>query len=154
MITTIARFRIEKEILSEFQKYCDDNGFILSDILRNYIYDTLSNNGVDCERLKVIHQPMPVGSKGFTGNASIGLRFKVLVRDNFKCCLCGRSPATDSNVKLQVDHKIPNGESTEDNLWTLCESCNQGKGNEVVATVATTLKKIIFDPLTGEPLNQ
>jgi len=58
------------------------------------------------------------------------LRFKVLKRDNFKCCACGASPAKDPNVELHIDHIIPwskGGETTIDNLQTLCSKCNLGK---------------------------
>ncbi len=63
---------------------------------------------------------------------NLRLRFKVLQRDNFKCCICGRSPATTPGLKLQVDHIKPwsnGGESVIDNLQTLCSDCNLGKSN-------------------------
>ena len=61
------------------------------------------------------------------------LRFLVLARDNFSCCACGASPAKDGGItKLHVDHIIPwsrGGQTTLDNLQTLCEKCNLGKSN-------------------------
>lgn len=63
------------------------------------------------------------------------LRFKVLLRDNFKCRICGASPATDPTVVLHVDHVFPwseGGETTIDNLQTLCSKCNYGKSNLIV----------------------
>lgn len=63
---------------------------------------------------------------------NLRLRFLVLSRDNFKCCLCGASPAKNPNVTLEVDHIVPwskGGETTEDNLQTLCFNCNRGKSN-------------------------
>ena len=63
---------------------------------------------------------------------NLQLRFKVLQRDNFKCCACGASPALTHGVQLQVDHIIPwsiGGETVIENLQTLCISCNQGKSN-------------------------
>ena len=63
---------------------------------------------------------------------SLQLRYKILKRDNFKCCACGASPAKDPNVELHVDHIIPwskGGETEEDNLQTLCSMCNLGKSN-------------------------
>ncbi len=65
---------------------------------------------------------------------SLRLRFKVLQRDNFSCRQCGRSPATLLGVILHVDHITPwskNGETVFENLQTLCEICNLGKGNLV-----------------------
>lgn len=63
---------------------------------------------------------------------NLRLRFKVMQRDNFKCCLCGASPAKDPSVELQIDHIIPwakGGETTIDNLQTLCSKCNLGKSD-------------------------
>ena len=65
-------------------------------------------------------------------NINLRLRYKVLKRDNFKCSICGRSPANDSNIELHVDHIIPysrGGETILDNLRTLCSDCNLGKSN-------------------------
>lgn len=63
---------------------------------------------------------------------NLRLRFLVLSRDNFKCCVCGASPAKNPNVTLEVDHIVPwskGGETTEDNLQTLCFDCNRGKSD-------------------------
>lgn len=63
---------------------------------------------------------------------SLRLRFKVLLRDRFTCCGCGRSPATSPNTELHVDHILPwskGGETALENLRTLCSMCNIGKGN-------------------------
>lgn len=65
-------------------------------------------------------------------NVDYRMRHLVLKRDNYKCRLCGRSPATDISVILQVDHIKPwasGGETTLDNLQTLCYECNMGKGS-------------------------
>jgi CRISPR/Cas system Type II protein with McrA/HNH and RuvC-like nuclease domain len=63
------------------------------------------------------------------GGISKKLRFLVLQRDNFRCCICGR---TAKETKLEVDHKIPvskGGTDSLDNLWTLCIDCNRGKSD-------------------------
>ncbi len=64
---------------------------------------------------------------------SLRLRFRVLQRDNFTCCSCGRSPATTLGTELHVDHIIPwskpGGETIIENLRTLCLPCNIGKSN-------------------------
>ncbi len=60
------------------------------------------------------------------------LRYKVLKRDNFKCCACGASPAKDPSVELHIDHIVPwskGGETTFENLQTLCSRCNIGKSD-------------------------
>ena len=61
------------------------------------------------------------------------MRYDVLRRDGFHCVRCGRG--REDGVKLHVDHVVPvsrGGKSTMDNLQTLCEDCNCGKGNKYV----------------------
>ena len=63
------------------------------------------------------------------------LRYRVLVRDNFRCVLCGRSPALEHGVRLHIDHVVPyarDGKTIKENLRTLCETCNWGKGVEQI----------------------
>ncbi len=67
-------------------------------------------------------------------NINLKLRFKVLLRDNFKCCYCGASPAKNPNIVLHVDHILPwskGGETVLENLQTACSTCNLGKNNMV-----------------------
>lgn len=76
---------------------------------------------------------MPVGTKHKTPRTiNYRLRFLVMRRDNFKCRVTGRSPATDPAVILEVDHIIPwerGGETVFDNLQTLAKDINIGKSN-------------------------
>jgi hypothetical protein len=58
------------------------------------------------------------------------LKFEIIARDGKKCQWCGASPAPGNGVELQVDHKIPGGPDTADNLWTLCRDCNHGKKDQ------------------------
>lgn len=62
-----------------------------------------------------------------------GLRFKVFMRDHFRCLACGRSPATHLNLELHADHILAvanGGKTTLENLQTLCQDCNLGKGRK------------------------
>ncbi len=73
-----------------------------------------------------------INAKRNTRSISDKLRYQVLKRDNFKCCACGTSPAKDPSVELHIDHIIPwskGGESTLENLQTLCSKCNLGKSD-------------------------
>ncbi len=57
------------------------------------------------------------------------LRYGIIERDGFMCKACGRNANDD--VKLVVDHIVPvskGGKTCADNLQTLCEPCNRGKG--------------------------
>lgn len=61
---------------------------------------------------------------------SARLRYLILKRDGYKCQICGRTQ--EDGVKLHVDHIIPvskGGETKMENLRTLCEDCNLGKGD-------------------------
>ncbi|HLD69567.1 MAG TPA: HNH endonuclease, partial [Candidatus Omnitrophota bacterium] len=80
------------------------------------------------EKIELL-MPIVVQDKGGIG---LGLRYKVLSRDKFKCVKCGISPATDHSCRLHIDHRIPfskGGRTALENLQTLCEHCNLGKGN-------------------------
>ena len=86
------------------------------------------NNKEEYEQL-FSERPKPKRIKRSIG---IKLRYNVFHRDYHKCVSCGRNPATDSSVELQVDHIIPlskGGETIESNLQTLCKECNIGKSD-------------------------
>jgi predicted restriction endonuclease len=60
------------------------------------------------------------------------LRFLVMRRDDFKCKICGVSPAIKPGTILHVDHIkawTKGGETVTENLHTLCNQCNIGKSN-------------------------
>ena len=64
-----------------------------------------------------------------------GLRFKVFLRDRFRCLGCGKSPATSLDTELHADHILAvanGGKTTLENLQTLCRDCNLGKGRTTV----------------------
>lgn len=92
-------------------------------------------------------EPEAVESEGVSGRSataegrepsprslSVGLRYRVLVRDRFRCVLCGRSPATELECVLHVDHILAvarGGLGVPENLRTLCQDCNLGKGSRL-----------------------
>ncbi|MHB1700542.1 MAG: homing endonuclease associated repeat-containing protein [Acidobacteriaceae bacterium] len=74
------------------------------------------------------NRPRPQGPRDINWR----LRFIVMRRDNFKCKACGRSPATDPSVTLDVDHIqawSKGGLTVIENLQTLCTKCNIGKSD-------------------------
>ena len=85
-----------------------------------------------------VHDKTLIGQKSFKHKTkrdiNLRLRFKVMARDHFKCCKCGKSPATDPSVVLHIDHIYPyskGGETIMGNLQTLCSDCNLGKSDLV-----------------------
>lgn len=78
-------------------------------------------------------EPRPLVRRSESDQRQVGarLRFRVFQRDRFKCIACGRSPATHLAVVLHADHIVAvalGGKTVIENLQTLCESCNLGKG--------------------------
>lgn len=74
------------------------------------------------------------------------LKYAVLQRDNSTCQRCGANIYNTPNVKLVVDHKIPvelGGETSIENLWTLCSKCNGGKQAFFIDEETDTLKQIM-----------
>ena len=63
------------------------------------------------------------------------LRLAVFRRDNYKCVICGASPAMHSSIILHVDHVVPfskGGKTEIQNLQTLCSKCNWGKSADTI----------------------
>lgn len=115
------RFGGRRGVLQAFVKYINDD---TSDRTIKGQSETVAEH---------IATALPKTSKHRTPREiNLRLQFKVLQRDNFKCCVCGASPAKDSSVILHVDHIRPwskGGETTIDNLQTLCSKCNLGKSD-------------------------
>lgn len=89
---------------------------------------------------KVQETPMPESAPGegsgikhkTSRDINWRMRFLVMRRDNFKCKICGKSPAKNPEVELHVDHMkawAEGGETVLENLQTLCSVCNIGKSN-------------------------
>ncbi len=67
----------------------------------------------------------------------------IFSRDNYKCRFCGRG--REDNIKLTVDHFIPiskGGTDDFDNLWTLCQECNQGKRDMILKKLTKKISSI------------
>ena len=92
----------------------------------------VSINEKDGSENAIVHSEADKPLHKTSRDVNYRLRFKVMQRDQFKCCFCGKSPAKDPSVELQVDHIVPwakGGETVIDNLQTLCSVCNSGKSD-------------------------
>ena len=118
------RFGTWRKSLEAFVKYINSEYEIeITDEKENEENNTISIN---------YQQPSNKPVHKTKRDINLRLRFKVMQRDNFKCCICGASPAKDPSVVLHIDHIIPwskGGETTIDNLQTLCSKCNLGKSD-------------------------
>lgn len=123
------RFGGWRSALSAFVNYINNNEDYDNDAqeLMNGVVKSIQEENL-LENAKVDILPLRKTSR----DINLRLRFKVMQRDNFKCCACGASPAKYPSVELHVDHIIPwakGGETVIDNLQTLCSKCNLGKGD-------------------------
>lgn len=69
------------------------------------------------------------GSITDSGAISGKLRAEVLNIAKGRCQMCGKTVA-DDGIKFQIDHKVPQawgGLTVIENLWAICEACNNGK---------------------------
>ena len=86
----------------------------------------------DCEARKAPDIPRKEYRNRTGRDPSWRLRFLVMRRDKYTCCLCGASPAKDPRVSLYIDHIQPwskGGETIMSNLQTCCQVCNGGKSD-------------------------
>ena len=130
--TFTRRFGGWRGALEAFVKYInsEDESEILEEAVKDSLSAELSPIEANCQSAKLQHSTIHKTRR----DINLRLRFKVMQRDNFKCCKCGRSPATDPTVVLHVDHIYPwvkGGETTMENLETKCKECNLGKGDLV-----------------------
>ncbi len=117
------RFGGWRNALKEFIEYVNSDGEIQTTEDKLVNETVINNSNSNQIKIKTRRTPRDINER---------LRFKVLKRDNFKCVYCGKSPATDSNVELHVDHIIPwskGGETVIENLQTSCSKCNLGKSD-------------------------
>ena len=79
------------------------------------------------------------------GVISKTLQAKIRDRDGRRCRMCGKTVDED-HIKTHVDHMIPRewgGETVEENLWTLCSSCNEGKKNYFASFDPELMERIL-----------
>lgn len=130
--TFTRRFGGWRGALEAFVKYINSED--VSEDLNEDVPDSTSNEIITPESNSQSAKSQHSTTHKTRRDINLRLRFKVMTRDNFKCCKCGRSPATDPTVVLHVDHKYPwvkGGETTMENLETTCKECNLGKGDLV-----------------------
>ena len=70
------------------------------------------------------------GGRAVRKKLPVEVRWRVLKRDSYRCVACGKCPANEAGLELEVDHIVPvcrGGTNEEGNLRTLCGACNRGK---------------------------
>ena len=72
-------------------------------------------------------------------------RALVLHAAHRRCGMCGRT-IEKHGITLVVDHKIPRewgGKTVPENLWAVCEECNQGKKNLFASVDSAAMRSAI-----------
>lgn len=85
----------------------------------------------ELDRIATYHKTESYRRKQERSKLTPTLRYDIMKRDGFRCCLCGRS--ADNGIELEVDHIVPiskGGNTVYSNLQTLCRDCNRGKGTK------------------------
>ncbi|MDY4655952.1 MAG: HNH endonuclease [Eubacteriales bacterium] len=127
MTTYIRHFGSWRNALEAFIKYVNQSVDDTINFSSNSDAEELFKEYSDPDGLQFVHKTKR--------DINLRIRFIVLKRDNFKCCVCGASPAKDPSVELHVDHIIPwskGGETVLENLQTLCSKCNLGKSDLIL----------------------
>lgn len=81
------------------------------------------------------------------------LRMEVIMRDEYRCRICGRSPANYVDVELHVHHIIPwgiGGITEKANLITLCKTCHDGLEPHYSPQLSKLQKDIHENELSGQ----
>ena len=130
--------RLEKEICLTMQKQIildleiELNLSYRSPAGRDHLSKTIIAHFADLEQayaMRVIPDIDYSGAQAERDKMTTKLRYAVMQRDQFRCVLCGAT--VDNGAKLHVDHIIPvskGGKTEMNNLRTLCDRCNLGKG--------------------------
>lgn len=128
--TTIDKFLNDFIVVSILKGHFQGNKGYQLEILPNYNKLDYVFTGKD-EEIKDL--PLKVVQNKSKRSIPLGLRYKILKRDGFKCVKCGR--CANDGIKLHIDHKLAfsHGGLTEiNNLQTLCNECNISKSNKFV----------------------
>ena len=124
--TFTRRFGGWRQALQEFVNFVEDGECSYAHDESQREEDTLSAVSEPSSQQCIVH------TYNTNRTPNYRLRFKVMQRDSFRCCVCGASPAKDPAVVLHVDHITPwskGGETVMPNLQTLCSKCNLGKSD-------------------------
>jgi hypothetical protein len=99
------------------------------------------------ERVRLIRNRQGQGpaTPGARRTANWRLRTRVFERDSFTCRYCGTSDYP--REWLVLEHVIPDGPTTEDNLVTACRGCNKLKGGRTPEQAGMALRDA--SPVTG-----
>lgn len=116
----------EAEAFASFRTYLEDNRELLS-------YVSRQGDGEGGSLIQILKEvllgPEPVRARKYRkGKIDGSLRTAVFERDAYRCKRCG------DHRSLAADHIYPEslgGETTLENLQTLCRSCNSSKGAKV-----------------------
>lgn len=98
---------------------------------RNSYYHANYYNHIDLNNFLILYYDSERKKQNKNYQRSLmtnSLRYNILKRDGFKCCICGAT--ANDGAKLEVDHIIPiskGGKTVPENLRTLCQACNSGK---------------------------
>lgn len=139
--TTVTEIPVTRRLIEALQDYlhavdnCDVGGESYSEIEMPVLeigWAVLETFGLFPPRTQGRPPSDEAPTKGLIVRRGISMmrRARILARDGLKCLLCG------ATANLAIDHKVPiskGGSDEDDNLQTLCRSCNSVKGDRLDA---------------------
>jgi hypothetical protein len=120
-------------MLADLQRLAAQSGFdsinpLVRQVLWRYLYGHcagMRDDSAPADFAEEIARPL-------RKSPSSSLRLAVLQRDGHRCVSCG-APA--AQAALHMDHRLPvskGGETTLENLQTLCQDCNRAKAANII----------------------
>lgn len=139
IVSHITGFRTNKR--SVLIQFIVNNRLFLEQAIRDKRNKIAWENGTPPQKQKFIPSPLPLHkdrmmpaqtNEFLLSREWQALRYDIIKRDGGLCQACGRGRA--QGVMLHVDHIVPmsvdpSKKLDRENLQTLCEDCNMGKGN-------------------------
>jgi 5-methylcytosine-specific restriction endonuclease McrA len=80
-----------------------------------------------------------------TGGISLKLKAEIFDAANERCGMCGKT-IQRHKITLVIDHRIPRdwgGKTERENLWAICEDCNQGKKNHFASQDQSLMRRVM-----------
>jgi 5-methylcytosine-specific restriction endonuclease McrA len=108
-----------------------------------HYYYRIDKKRIGKKTLYIYRGPLEVPRDATPTNSKT--RALVLHAAHGRCGMCGRT-IEKHGITLVVDHKIPRewgGKTEPENLWAICEECNQGKKNLFASVDSAAMRSAI-----------
>ncbi len=137
----VNQLRIELDLAADEQQHLDRR---IRDLDKQYVIDRVRSGRFTLYILRGKKTAPTITDQGINQTQ----RARILNSAHGRCQMCGKTVAEDG-IKLHIDHKIPQewgGLSSDDNLWAICSTCNEGKRNFFESIQDSRVRTAMLDP--------